>query len=211
MNYRKIYEDNFGPIPKDQDGRSFDIHHLDKNHFNNSPENLQALSIQEHYDIHYSQGDYGACARMGPRMKITHEEISRLASLAAKKRIDNGMHPFLDKEKARERALKQVADGTHPFQKRKDGTSVASDRVVDGTHPFLSGEIQRKNNLKRVADGTNSFQKRKDGTSISSDRVKDGTHHFLGGEIARKTQQKLVANGTHNFIGGKIGDRKNVV
>jgi hypothetical protein len=28
VNYRKIYEDKFGPIPKDEMGRSFHIHHI---------------------------------------------------------------------------------------------------------------------------------------------------------------------------------------
>jgi hypothetical protein len=36
--YRKIYEQNFGPIPKDGDGRSYDVHHIDGNRNNNVPE-----------------------------------------------------------------------------------------------------------------------------------------------------------------------------
>ena len=55
--YRKIYESHNGPIPKEDNGRSYEIHHIDGNHFNNDPSNLKAVSIQEHYDIHYSQGD----------------------------------------------------------------------------------------------------------------------------------------------------------
>jgi len=27
-NYRKIYEDHNGPIPVDEDGRTYEIHHL---------------------------------------------------------------------------------------------------------------------------------------------------------------------------------------
>jgi hypothetical protein len=52
--FRKIYEDYFGPIPKDSDGRSYDIHHIDGDHSNNHPSNLKAVTIQEHYDIHYA-------------------------------------------------------------------------------------------------------------------------------------------------------------
>jgi hypothetical protein len=55
--YRKIYEQNFGPIPKEPNGRTYEIHHIDGNHNNNDPTNLSAMTIQEHYDIHYSQGD----------------------------------------------------------------------------------------------------------------------------------------------------------
>jgi len=63
--YRKVYETFYGPIPKDQDGRSYDIHHIDGDKTNNSILNLVALSIQDHYDVHYIQGDYGACYKIG--------------------------------------------------------------------------------------------------------------------------------------------------
>ena len=41
--HRRIYEDNYGPIPK-----GCHIHHKDGNTENNSPENLEALSPEEH-------------------------------------------------------------------------------------------------------------------------------------------------------------------
>lgn len=41
--HRRIYEDNYGPIP---DG--YHVHHKDGDTENNSPENLEALSPEEH-------------------------------------------------------------------------------------------------------------------------------------------------------------------
>lgn len=32
--YRRIYEQHYGPIPKDEQGRSYEIHHIDGNHNN---------------------------------------------------------------------------------------------------------------------------------------------------------------------------------
>ena len=55
--YRKLYEEYHGLIPVDEDGRTYEIHHLDGNRKNNEPNNLVALSIKEHYRIHYEQGD----------------------------------------------------------------------------------------------------------------------------------------------------------
>lgn len=55
MNYRKIWENVYGPIPKDSLGRTFDIHHIDGNRKNNSIENLICLSLEDHYKIHLKQ------------------------------------------------------------------------------------------------------------------------------------------------------------
>ena len=57
-NYRKIWEYHNGKIPVDENGRSFEIHHLGGNRENNDLSNLHACSIQEHYDIHLMQKDF---------------------------------------------------------------------------------------------------------------------------------------------------------
>ena len=81
-DHRKIYETFIGPIPKDEDGRSYEIHHIDGNHNNNEISNLLCVSIKEHYEIHKSQGDYKACLIMSQRMKVSPEEKSYLAKLS---------------------------------------------------------------------------------------------------------------------------------
>ena len=43
--YRKIYENHYGTIPKDENGRSYEIHHIDVNHSNNDLHNLKLVSI----------------------------------------------------------------------------------------------------------------------------------------------------------------------
>lgn len=71
-NYRKIYETHYGKIPIDSEGRSYDIHHIDGNHKNDTPENLKALSISEHYDTHFSQCNYNACRLIGLRLSLSN-------------------------------------------------------------------------------------------------------------------------------------------
>lgn len=130
--YRKIYTQNFGSIPKDGTGRTYDIHHQDGNHSNNSPENLRAVTIQEHFDIHYSRGDWLACQKMAIRMKTSPEEISRLGSLAQRKLVAEGKHNLLSGEIQRRSALRRAADGTNPFS----GPANNNKRVAAGTNPF---------------------------------------------------------------------------
>lgn len=77
--HRKIYEDHYSmKIPK-----FMDIHHIDGDHSNNDISNLKMVTIREHYDLHFSQGDYGAAYMVSLRLKLSDEERSKVASLAA--------------------------------------------------------------------------------------------------------------------------------
>jgi len=151
--YRNIYKKHYGAIPNDSDGRTYDIHHIDGNHSNNAPENLKAVTIQEHYDIHYSCGDWAACLRLSARINLNPARISELARKNSLERVANGTHNFLGGEIQRESTRRYVAEGIHNFCRRSDGTSLTLDRVVDGTNPFLGPE----NNRKRIEDGSHHF------------------------------------------------------
>ena len=137
INYRKIYEEAVGPIPVDDEGRTYDIHHKDGDRSNNHPSNLVALSIKDHYDIHFAQGDYGACSKIKRTMKLTPQEVSALATMGNLKRVRNGTHNFLGGKIAKESQQK---------------------RVAEGKHHWLRGELQRVSTAKRLAEGTHPFQ-----------------------------------------------------
>ena len=56
VNYRQIWEDHNGrKMPK-----GHHIHHIDGDRKNNHPDNLQCCSPEEHWLIHYTQGDIRA-------------------------------------------------------------------------------------------------------------------------------------------------------
>lgn len=179
-NYRKIYEQYHGPIPIDTEGRTYDIHHIDGNHKNNNPNNLVAVSIQEHHDIHQSQGDWGACSAILMRMKISPDELSRRASEYGIQRTKEGKNAFSGGRITREGNAKRLANGTHNFLKRPDGTSMISDLHAAGkgsSDPLVIEKLRAKaklqmvagkcafvgptNNLKRIANGTHPSQIKK--------------------------------------------------
>ncbi len=152
--HQKIYVANYGPITKDQEGRSLEIHHIDGNHSNNAIENLKAITIQEHFDIHLAQGDYNACLRMARRMKLSPKETSELASKAAMKRVQEGTHHFLGSN-INETRLK---NGTHLFLDSEFQKKNLKIRVENGTHHLLSGNIQRNAAKKNLALGKHISQ-----------------------------------------------------
>jgi hypothetical protein len=85
-NYRRIWTIANGPIPVDAEGRPHDIHHIDGNFTNNSLENLQCVSLQEHYNIHYAQGDYWACQAISIRLNLSENERLALVKLSTNHR-----------------------------------------------------------------------------------------------------------------------------
>lgn len=183
VSYRKIYEEHYGPIPKDTDGRTYEIHHADGDHNNNELSNLVLLSIQEHYDEHFSRGDWYACSMIATRMKKTPAELSYICSMLAKKQVADGTHPWQGSEKAREREIKKVKNGTHAWQKSNHQKELAIRRAAEGTlpgqiaakngtHNFTGGEIQRKSNQQRVANKSHHLL----GSSNNKMRLSKGTH-----------------------------------
>jgi hypothetical protein len=71
-----------------------------------------------------------------------------------KKLIEDGIHPFLDKESASKRNIKRVTAGTHNLTKRADGSSQASDMVASGRHHFVNNNPTHK----KLKAGTHPFQ-----------------------------------------------------
>jgi hypothetical protein len=106
--YRKIYEQHNGPIPKDDNNRSYEIHHIDGNHSNNSPSNLLAVSPEQHYQIHLNQGDWAAALYLSQYLDITGDEIKELARSAANKRVADGTHNFLGEQNPSRKNQKPV-------------------------------------------------------------------------------------------------------
>lgn len=176
--YRKIYESHVGEIPLDDEGRRYHIHHIDGNRLNNSVENLVALSIRDHYDIHYSQGDWMACHRLAKLLNKSFDDLSELSSKTQRKLVEEGKHIFLGGDIARITQRKLVAAGIHPWQ---------------------NGDKQRENNLKRVKEGKHNWQDSNKQREKQLKLIEEGKHHLLSGEIQRKQQRKLVAEGNHPF------------
>ena len=180
VNYRKIYEQHYGPIPKDSDGRTYEIHHIDGDHNNNSLDNLKCVSLKEHYDIHFKQGDWEACQAIAIRMETSPIEISKLATMATLAKISEGRHPWQGGDVTRRNNQIRIEEGIHNFLGENNPNQR---RLLDGTHNFLNSNFQR---------------------DVAQARVKNGTHHFLGPEMNNKHQKIRIENGTHNFLGGEI-------
>lgn len=134
-NYRKIYENHHGPIPKDDQGRTYEIHHIDGDHCNNDPSNLQCVSIDEHFEIHKEQENWGACRAIANRREHSQEELSILAKLAVRQQISNGKNRFTDAQWNRQNQLRRIKDKTHNFLVDNPARKNNYARLKRGVHP----------------------------------------------------------------------------
>ena len=67
---RKIWIKYNGPIPRDEQNRSYEIHHIDGNPDNNNLCNLMCLSIKDHFLIHLKNEDWGAVTLISKRLNL---------------------------------------------------------------------------------------------------------------------------------------------
>ena len=137
-DYQKVFKKYYGAIPKDDHGRSYDIHHIDGDHLNNDPSNLKAITIQEHYDIHYKQQDWTACQLILLRMNLTPEEISRKCSELANKRVLNGTHNWQDGKIQRATQNRLLASGEHLFLDVEATRKRTQKLIKEGKHNFIA-------------------------------------------------------------------------
>lgn len=90
-DYRKIYERYYECSLL----QGIDIHHIDGDHNNNDPLNLQAVLLEEHYSIHKEQKEYYAAYLIGRRLKIKPEDWEQMAKENGRKSAiqnrDNGV------------------------------------------------------------------------------------------------------------------------
>ena len=122
--YRKIYKQHHGAIPKDDKGRSYDIHHIDGDCTNNNISNLVALSIEEHYNLHKTQEDWGSAWAVAKRLKVSQQEKSELTRNMNLQNAANGTH------------WSQVAskNGVHPFQNPEFQRQMTEINLANGSH-----------------------------------------------------------------------------
>lgn len=140
MNYRKIWEDLNGSIPIDEFGIPYEIHHIDGNHENNNIENLMCISIVEHFNIHYNQGDLLAALLIASRInnyldgKYDKALLSQISKRSNEVRIKAGTHNFLN--------------DSH----RENNRQIQQGLYAAGKHHFCEGQSERgkKSHAKRV-------------------------------------------------------------
>lgn len=146
VNYRKIWRDYYGDIPKDENGITYDIHHIDGNRSNNCISNLKAVSIREHYEIHLSKGDIAAAHQISQRLNLSPKErdyINRKISEynTGRKREDVSIRNSLS-----------IGEKNHMFGKSNEFRSKLNKTQILGNNPRAKAVLQYDLSGKLVAE-----------------------------------------------------------
>ena len=75
-HYRTIWIRAFGKIPKDEHGRSYEIHHINGNHKDDRLENLECIPAQLHFERHLELGDPFGAMLIARRLGKSPKELS---------------------------------------------------------------------------------------------------------------------------------------
>jgi hypothetical protein len=185
MNHRKLWIKKFGKITKDINGRALEIHHIDGNHNNNEISNLKLVTIEEHFKIHESQGDYGACMLIGKRMGLPPDYISKIQ--LGKKRPGIG----------------GVKKGSIPWNKGKKNCFTTS--TIDKMKIIRKNKIHSsKLNKQLISEIRNHFTNHLQIDGVG-DIQKNGIPMTQERAYAKKyaKEYKITPNNLHNIITGK--------
>ena len=148
-NYRKIFErfNQCSLLP------GVDIHHIDGNHDNNDPSNLQAVTIEEHYQIHRSQKDYYAAYLIGRRMDIKPEDWEQMAK-------ENGSKSGKENYAKGIGLSKWIQDNPEQFKKMisENGKKGGKKCYEENLGFFAAEESQKKEWRKKAGEASPGFK-----------------------------------------------------
>jgi len=169
MNYRKLWEQHYGPIPKDKNGRTFDIHHIDGNRTNNSLDNLICLSIEDHYKIHMDQFEKTKSEKEFASLVFLSKRINRpLENLTGWTRT----------HETREKIRKKLKDKKRPSE------------VIEKMRSKLIGYKWSEQDIRARVEGLKNFYKENNYESRSEWRKNISEAH-KGKILTDKTKEKL--------------------
>lgn len=170
MNYRKLWEQTHGSIPKDEFGRTYDIHHIDGNRKNNSIDNLICLSLEDHYKIHLKQFEETKSEKEFRSLVFLMERVG--------KRVEN-LTGWTVSQETREKIRQSLKGKKRPKE------------VIDKVSKKLKGRVWTDEQIESRKKGLKNFYKENDRESRTEWRKNISNAH-KGKIISEDTKEKLA-------------------
>lgn len=179
--HRRVFYNHYKRFPKP----GYHLHHIDGNPNNNVITNLLEVTPRQHYDIHFTQGDWGACVLLASAAKITPEELHNVQrehglSCVAK---GTGIHSESSRSR-RSIQAKQNWKKNPPGRKPvTNGTNVIKLKTDEDVRQFLNENPDWKRGVPSSFKKGLAQSKRRissaEARQLATDRIKNGTHNML--------------------------------
>lgn len=190
MNYRKLWESHNGPIPKDSEGFSYEIHHIDGDHSNNDIDNLSLVTIREHLDIHLKQEDWFAAALIAKRIGMGPEYSSNLQRGKKRPGVGGAKKGNIPWNKGVEGCFNEHT--IESFRKTRAGKRYGRLKVTDDDCAKILVEFNQKPILEGVG------QKAANGKIITYERMFSKKYHESYG--ITEAQMYNIITGRRNVL-----------
>jgi hypothetical protein len=199
MNYRQIWKNHYGKIPKDENGISYQIHHIDGNRFNNNIENLMCVSIKEHYEIHLKQGDFAAAHVIKTKMENYEQSLGWNHKEETKQKISKSLKgKYIRNEESIKRQIES---------KIKNGTIKLKEETKNKISESLKGKkrLPMSEECKKKIGNSNKGKKRDNGrtgakhSEETKKRIGEANSKSLKGKkMSEESKLKLLGRIPHN-------------
>jgi hypothetical protein len=199
MNYRQIWKNHYGKIPKDENGISYQIHHIDGNRFNNNIENLMCVSIMEHYEIHLKQGDFAAAHVIKTKMENYEQSLGWNHKDETKQKISKSLKGrYIRNEESIKRQIES---------RIKNGTIKLKEETKNKISESLKGKkrLPMSEECKKKIGNSNKGKKRDNGRAGAkhSEETKKkigeaNSKSLKGKKMSEESKLKLLGRIPHN-------------
>ena len=156
IRYREKWEKVNGPIPVDEHGRPYDIHHVDGNRRNNTIENLQCVSIEEHYEIHKNLWETFGRRRDAVAMKFLLYRLGRDSSSVTSYTIDEEIKEKIRKKLTGRKRPKEVVEKVaEALRGRKQSKEEIAKRTIGLKQAHANRSLEKKEEINKKISESN--------------------------------------------------------
>jgi hypothetical protein len=199
MNYRQIWKNHYGKIPKDENGISYQIHHIDGNRFNNNIENLMCVSIMEHYQIHLKQGDFAAAHVIKTKMENYEQSLGWNHKEETKQKISKSLKgKYIRNEESIKRQIEsRIKNGT--IKLKEETKNKISESLKGKKRLPMSEECKKKignSNKGKKKDNGRAGAKHSEETKKKIGEA--NSKSLKGKKMSEESKLKLLGRIPHN-------------
>ena len=140
------------------------------------------MTLQEHYNIHFSQKDYAACVLIGRKLCIDPKTLTELNRQQNKLRVIDGTHHLLGGEIQKKSSQARARKGILGFQNKENlikanqmRDKIIQQKLSEGSWILQDKEFHKKHVREQIEKGLHCSQKKI--TCVHCNKIVDSANY----------------------------------